>query len=156
MIKYILPLILLFAFGCKKAPVFEQSKAIGNSGWHKDSIVEFTYSAVANIKAYDIFLDIENSDDYKWSNLFIFSDIYFPQNSEHIRDTLEFILADYKGEWTGEGTISFKSKFPFRKNVKFPQTGEYRFTIQQAMRCSDSENKIKGIENLSFSIYEKK
>lgn len=150
----LLPFAFLFLYSCSKPAITQKEFPIGES-WHKDSILTFSFEQKASVKAYDIFLTIKNNDDYKWSNLFLFCDIYFPNKTEHIRDTLEFILADNKGEWTGKGTLEYTSKFPFRKNVKFPQTGVYKISIQQAMRCSDNDNIINGISNVGFSIYEK-
>lgn len=151
---FIAIIISLIALSCSKTPKFEKHTSFENSTWHKDNIATFKLDASVSVKAHDIYIQIENNDDYRWSNLFLFTEIAFP-DGQILKDTVECIIADKRGDWIGKGTTSFTSTFPYKANVKFPSTGTYRFSIQQAMRCNNSNNQIKGISSVGLIIHEK-
>ena len=79
---------------------------------------------------------LRTTTSYKWSNIYIFSDIFFP-NGKARRDTFEFYLADLKGQWLGDKSgLIIDYKYPLYKKIRFPEKGTYKFTFHQAMRDS--------------------
>ena len=60
----------------------------------KDTIV-FQTKITDTINHHNIFLQLRTSTDYKWSNMFVFSEIYFPNNKTRT-DTFEVLIS-----WTG-------------------------------------------------------
>ena len=60
----------------------------------KDTIV-FQTKITDTINPHNIFLQLRTSTDYKWSNMFVFSEIYFPNNKTRT-DTFEVFLMDKK------------------------------------------------------------
>ncbi|ETN94140.1 gliding motility-associated lipoprotein GldH [Zhouia amylolytica AD3] len=55
-------------------------------------------------------------------------------------------MAEPNGEWLGKGFSSLKeSKLWYKENVVFPRNGEYKITVEQAMRKVGS---VEGIQEL--------
>ena len=139
---------LLFAclviFSCDSNRVFDEYQSLPNQ-WNKDSIITFNVTPPDSINAYNVFLNLRNSNDYKYSNLFLIVATKFP-NGKVITDTLEYKMAKQNGEFLGTGFSDLKeNKFWFKENVVFQESGEYKFSIQHAMR---ENNKVGGIINL--------
>jgi gliding motility-associated lipoprotein GldH len=64
-------------------------------------------------------------------------------------DTLNCILSDAFGRWTGKGSGKIKeNRFVLKSKVRFPQTGIYIFSAQQAMTDED----LKGIANFGITL----
>ena len=98
----------------------------------KDTIL-FQTSISDTINLHNIFLQLRTSTDYKWSNMFIFSEIYFPNNKTRT-DNLKFLM-DKKGNWNGDKSgIVVNFNHSLYKNIKFPIKGDYKFKLIQAMR----------------------
>ena len=99
----------------------------------KDTVV-FQTKISDTINPHNIFLQLRTSTDYKWSNMFIFSEIYFPNNKTRT-DTFEVFLMDKKGNWNGDKSgIVVNFNHSLYKNIKFPIKGDYTFKLIQAMR----------------------
>ena len=100
---------------------------------YKDTII-FQTSILDTINLHNVFLQLRTSTDYKWSNMFIFSEIYFPNNKTRT-DTFEVFLMDKNGNWNGDKSgIVANFKHSLYKNIKFPIKGDYKFKLIQAMR----------------------
>ncbi len=142
--------LILFT-ACETAVVFQQQRAIPAEGWYyKDSIV-FETMIDDSITLHTLHLDIRNTVDYRYSNLFMFLDIEFP-DGKVLRDTIECMLADRQGNWTGKGFGKMRTnRFKFRDNVWFPESGVYTFRIFQGMR----EDRLQGIADVGIRIEKK-
>lgn len=139
---------MFFCWACESAVVFQDQQAIPGRSWHyRDSLV-FTAALNDTLSLHRMYLDIRNSTDYKYSNLFLFLDIEFP-DGRILRDTLECILADRRGNWTGRGFGQLRfNRFLFRDDVWFPKEGIYTFTLYQGMR----EDELYGISDAGIRI----
>ena len=99
----------------------------------KDTII-FQTSISDTTNPHNIFLQLRTSTDYKWSNMFVFSEIYFPNNKTRT-DTFEVFLMDKNGNWNGNKSgIVANLNYSLYKNIKFPIKGDYEFKLIQAMR----------------------
>jgi gliding motility-associated lipoprotein GldH len=135
--------------------VFESTITPPNAVWSKEDIAVFTFTPRDTLTQYDIILSIRNTNDYAYSNLFVFSEIRFP-NRQFTRDTIEFVLADAQGEWTGKRWFSSHTNtFNFKQGVRFPYEGEYTFLLEQAMRCTNKDCALSGIEKITVQIVER-
>ncbi len=131
-------------FSCDKQRVFDEYESVG-SAWKKDSIVTFTFKQTDTIQPYNLFVNIRNNDDYKFSNLFLIVAMEQPSGLTKV-DTLEYQMANPDGTLLGEGFSDIKeSKLFYKERIKFPQKGDYRVSIQQAVRQT---GKIPGVEAL--------
>jgi len=143
--KVILIVVICLSFlSCDSNRVFDEYKSV-SSQWNKDSIISFKVSAPDSINAYNVFVNLRNTNDYKYSNLFLIVSTKFP-NGKVIKDTLEYRMAQPNGEFLGTGFSDVKeNKLWYKENIVFKESGEYQFDIQHAMR---ENGKVQGVENL--------
>jgi gliding motility-associated lipoprotein GldH len=140
----LLPILL----SCDRNRVFEENIPIPEGTWKSRSKLVFSVEIPSQTQHYNVLLNIRNTPDYKFSNLFLFLTTHYPDSTTS-KDTIELRLADYDGRWLGEGMGSVKfSRFLLKRNVIFPKSGNYRFEIEQAMR----ENNLKGICDAGIRI----
>lgn len=131
-------------WSCDSDYVFDEYKTVSNT-WNKDSVVTFKVQVPDTIKPYNVFINLRNNNEYKYSNLFLIVTTKFPKGKV-IKDTLEYRMAKPNGEFLGSGFSDIKeNKLWYKEQVIFQEPGSYEFDIQQAMR---ENGKVNGIENL--------
>ncbi len=148
--KLLLPVVsfLLMLSACGNQTVFQTSEAIPEAAWKANHLIRFEVEINDTVPLHELYLLLRNTTDYPYNNLFLFVDIEFP-DKRMLRDTLECILADRGGEWTGKGFGKIRSnRFLFRDDVWFPQKGTYHFRIQHGMR----EEVLHGIADVGLQI----
>jgi len=151
-----LTLVVLFSVfaSCDKKRIYDEYKPVAE-GWKKDSSFVFKPGKLDSLKAYNLFINVRNNKDYKYSNLFLITEMQFPQG-KIVTDTLEYEMAAPNGKWLGTGFGDVKeSKLWYKENVKFTEPGAYRVRIKQAMRKNDKVNGIEileGITHIGFRI----
>jgi len=141
-------LLLFFAAialtSCDKKQIFDEYKTVEN-GWHKDSIVTFSFEQEASKKPVNMFINVRDNDDYQFSNLFLIVKLEQPTGKIKV-DTLEYQMANPDGTLLGEGFSDIKeSKLWYKENATFPVKGKYKVSIQQAVRQT---GRVKGVEKL--------
>lgn len=137
-------MLLIGLTSCDSNHVFDEYQSIPNQ-WHKDSIIEFNITPPDSLNPYNLFVNIRNTSDYKYSNLFLIVEIDFP-NGKVVNDTLEYAMTKPNGEFLGTGFSDVKeNKLWYKEGVIFSEDGEYKVKIQHAMR---ENGNVKGIENL--------
>ncbi|MFV8225288.1 gliding motility lipoprotein GldH [Christiangramia aquimixticola] len=138
---------------CDEKRVFDDYKSV--KGWHKDSLVSFKLKDVDTSGTYDLFINIRNNNKYNFSNLFLITEIRFPEGKV-ISDTLEYEMTTAEGEWLGTGFGDVKeNKLWYKENIKFDESGDYLVTIQQAMRKNgevEGIRELEGITDVGFRI----
>ncbi|HET8752936.1 MAG TPA: gliding motility lipoprotein GldH [Salinimicrobium sp.] len=152
-------LLLLFAclllmISCDKKRIFDEYQNLPGK-WHKDSVVTFNFQAPDTIRDYNLFINLRNNADYKYSNLFLITNMNFP-NGKVISDTLEYDMAAPSGKWLGTGFGDLKeNKLWYKENVRFSEVGGYTFEVEQAMRKSGETEgiiELEGITEVGFRI----
>lgn len=143
-----------FSVSCDTNRVFDTYKTVPNS-WHKDSVVSFKVNPPDSIKPYNLFVNLRNTNDYKFSNLFLIVEMVFP-HGKTVKDTLEYRMADPSGKLLGTGITGVKeNKLWYKEQVVFNETGEYLVNIQHAMRENGKVNgvvELEGITDVGFRI----
>ncbi|MGL4364004.1 MAG: gliding motility lipoprotein GldH [Bacteroidales bacterium] len=127
--------IFVVIFGaCSKNVVYEYYKPIENKIWHKDSLITFYVPIEDTLSNNTIYINLRNTSAYPYCNIFFFITTYLP-TGVYIKDTVEYMLADQYGKWYGKGfSHLLDNRLLYQKQVHFPQSGVYRFEIQQGMR----------------------
>lgn len=144
----VLLFMLFFISGCDPSRVFEENKNVKNNEWEQNSPLVFQVPVTDTSIAYNVYINIRNAGFYRFSNLYLFINTGFP-GGQIQRDTLECILAAPDGRWLGEGLGDiWDNRILFKNEVRFPQKGEYRFEIIQAMRT----NPLPGIMDAGIRI----
>ncbi|MCR8667151.1 gliding motility lipoprotein GldH [Aestuariibaculum sp. M13] len=139
---------------CDSNRVFDEYKSVPNK-WHKDSIVSFDITPPDSTKAYNLFVNLRNTNTYKYNNLFLIVEMVFP-HGKTIKDTLEYRMADPTGKLLGTGVTDTKeNKLWYKEGVVFKEAGNYKVNIQQAMRENGKVNgvvELEGITDVGFRI----
>jgi gliding motility-associated lipoprotein GldH len=130
----VLLFVMIFSSSCNDNRIFEENTEIPGSGWDSSNVISFNVDIKDPASAADFYVNVRNADGYPYSNLFLFVKTKFP-NGKFSNDTLECLLADENGKWTGKGIGDiYDNRIPFKKNVRFPLAGTYTFEIRHGMR----------------------
>lgn len=141
-------LMAVFTLSCDSNRVYEQYENIPDFEWNQENIFCFEVEVTDTIHAHNIFVNLRNSGDYAYSNLWLFVKTISPGN-EIVNKKIEIKLADATGEWYGSGFGNiFDLQVPFQQKVVFPKSGKYVFEITQGMY----DLKLKGIVNIGIRI----
>lgn len=145
-LRALLPLFLLSA--CSNSDVYFQYKTINQEGWNKDSVLTFDVKITDTTSAYNVYVNIRNSGDYPYQNLWLFLNKTDP-DSTSVNDSIECYLADQRGKWLGSGVGSIK-EMPvlYEQNKHFTKSGIYKYSVVQGMR----EDVLKGINDVGIRI----
>jgi len=147
MIRKIGFFLVLLGLGqsCQSDVAYNKYQNIEQAEWAQDNIVAFELALQDSIQAYNVFINIRNTKDYGFSNLFLITQMTFPDQTRLI-DTLEYEMADVNGRFLGSGFSDIKeNKLFYKENVRFQQDGIYLLQVKQAMR---NRNEIPGIDPL--------
>ena len=131
-------LILLVMFtlalaGCGEV-FFQESKTIPNKIWEQGSNFSFDVTVTDTMTGYDFYIDLRNDASYPYANVYMFVTTTFP-SGKSARDTVECFLADKTGRWLGTGLGDvLDNHILFKENIRFPNTGTYRFEFEHGMR----------------------
>ena len=121
---------------------------MANETWNLDTAFVYEVDILDAAQYYNFFIDVRNTTAYPYQNLYLFFTTQFP-DGDVFTDTLNCILSDAYGRWKGKGSGRIKeNRFVFKSKVRFPQTGTYIFSAQQAMRDDD----LKGITSFGITL----
>lgn len=149
-------LSVVFLVSCESDMVFSETKAM-DGYWGQDEVVEFQLPQLDSLRNYNLFVNIRNTNEYKYNNIFLIVSINFPYGKT-VTDTLEYRMANPDGSWMGQGVGNVKeNKLWYKENVRFFEDGNYNVTIEQAMRNNGAVEgvlKLDGITDVGLSIEE--
>lgn len=133
---------------CDQNRVFETNLAMKDAQWERSQIAKFEIEIEDTLAYYSIFINLRNSGQYPYRNIYLFSKIKSP-DGKYAKDTAEFILADAKGRWHGKGIGDlWEHQFLYKKGVKFLLSGEYIIELEQAMR----DKELKYITDVGIRV----
>ncbi len=143
----LLCLIILALAGCGEV-LFQESHEVPNKNWEADRTFRFDVSVQDTMSSYDFYIDLRNSSNYPYANIFMFVNTTFP-SGKSARDTVECILADKRGKWLGKGLGDIlDNHILFKENIRFPNTGTFVFEFEQGMR----EEALPAVLDVGVSI----
>ncbi|GAA4295596.1 gliding motility lipoprotein GldH [Aestuariibaculum suncheonense] len=149
-----LAIVSLVFVSCDSNRVFDEYKSVPNA-WHKDSVVSFNITPPDSSNAYNLFVNLRNTNAYKYNNLFLIVEMVFP-HGKTVKDTLEYRMADSSGKLLGTGVTDTKeNKLWYKEGVVFSESGNYQVNIQHAMRENGKVNgvdELEGITDIGFRI----
>ncbi|GAA4279393.1 gliding motility lipoprotein GldH [Aquimarina mytili] len=139
---------------CDDTQVFDEYQSVSDT-WEMNEKINFLLPKLDSTQTYNLFINIRNNNLYKYSNLFLISQMKFP-NGKVITDTLEYQMAMPDGTWLGTGFSDLKeNKLWYKENVKFIEDGAYNISIEHAMRKNgevDGVYSLEGITDVGFRI----
>ncbi|MDR2813608.1 MAG: gliding motility lipoprotein GldH [Prevotellaceae bacterium] len=129
-------ILALCLCACDASRVYERYSAMPAEGWHKDSSAVFDVYVSDTAALNSLYIDLRHASAYPFCNIYLFVKATAPSGAS-TRDTVEYILADQYGRWYGKGFSSvIDNRLAFRKFVRFPRSGVYRFEVWQGMRMN--------------------
>jgi gliding motility-associated lipoprotein GldH len=139
--------VLLF-MSCVRGVVFTESVSMPGKTWKLDDIPAFSIPVKDTLTGNDIFFILRTSSSYPFRNIYLFATTTSP-DGHRITDTLQYTLADEKGNWYGKGFGDIHElKLPYKSNVFFPVSGIYQVNVQHGMRTED----LKGVYDIGIRV----
>ena len=153
--KYVIIGVFLAFVACSKHSFFTRYKSIENNKWPLDKPVDFKVTIADSLAAYNLFINIRNTNQYPYSNLFLVVTQTYKNTIIQI-DTLEYQMADASGHWLGSGFTSVKeNKLIYKKDYIFTKKGLYNFSIAHAVRKNGQvvgDKYLPGISDVGLQI----
>jgi len=132
--SWMIPAVILFLASCGRDVVYTDTVPMKDKTWELDNIPDFNVRINDTSQLNDISFTIRTGSSYPFRNLYLFVSAYSP-DGRTVSDTIEYKLADEKGNWFGKGFGDIHElSLPYRSNVYFPVKGSYRFKIRHGMR----------------------
>ena len=130
---------------CQRDIVYSHFSPIPTEKWHVDSVAQFDYPIADTTASYQMLVYVRHTEKYPYQNMWLFID-----NNDR-RDTIEFYLADDRGQWLGNKHHGFiEMPVLFEENYHFADTGIYHMTIQHAMR----DTLLRGVTDIGLEIHQ--
>ncbi|MFT4576338.1 MAG: gliding motility-associated lipoprotein GldH [Polaribacter sp.] len=142
-------LVVVCFTSCDSKRVYDSYVSVSNQSWEKENTISFSFTINDTIKQRDLFINIRNNNTYAFSNLFLITQLNFP-NGKKIVDTLEYEMTDVSGRFLGAGFTEIKeNKLFYKENVVFPNSGDYKVSVSQAMRKNGETEGLKALEGIT-------
>ncbi len=149
---FLLILFLLLSLGCNRNTVFTDTVSVPGKKWALDNVTVFTPEITDTSSFNNIFFNMRTGSSYPFRNLYLFVTTSSP-TGKTICDTLQYMLADEKGNWYGKGLGDIHElKLPFKSGVYFPVKGKYTFRIRHGMRVEN----LNGVYDFGLRIEKSK
>ncbi len=137
----------ILLYSCGNQSFYDHNEEV-TEPWKYSDIIDFEVDVTDTINPFNFYINIRNTTDYNYSNIYLFVKTVFPDGRFSI-DTAEIFLADLHGNWLGSGFGKNKDlQVLFRKRGRFPMSGVYHFRFEQAMRELD----LDGIKAVGIRI----
>ena len=144
--KRLIPIIILavtFLTSCRNDIVYGRFVPISSEQWELDSVAQFDYTIEDADAVYQMLLYVRHTERYPYQNMWL-----FVSDSMHC-DTIEFYLADDRGQWLGDKHHGFIEMPVLLESAKqFPDTGVYHLTVQHGMR----DSVLRGVADIGLEI----
>lgn len=140
--------ILLIAFvalltACTSDIVYSRFMPIPSEKWHVDSVAQFDYTIVDTTADYQLLVYVRHTERYPYQNMWLFV------NDNHRTDTIEFYLADDRGQWLGDKHHGFiEMPVLFEETKHFTDTGTYHLSVCHGMR----DSVLRGVTDVGLEI----
>jgi len=143
----ILTLLLLLP-SCHSNIVYTNSQVMVGKTWKLADISTFKVPITDTINSNNVIFTIRSGSSFPFRNIYLFVTTTSP-DGRNVNDTLQYNLADEKGNWYGKGFGDIHElNLPYKSNVYFPLKGIYEFKIQHGMRIKN----LKGVYDFGLRI----
>jgi gliding motility-associated lipoprotein GldH len=143
-----LSLIPVLIISCSRNVVFTDSEVMKDNIWSLSTVPEFSVQVTDTLLRTNVYFTIRTGSSDPFRNIWLFVTTSSP-DGKRVTDTLQYDLADEKGNWYGKGFGDIHElNLPYRTNVYFPVKGTYQFKIQHGMRVGD----LKGVYDFGLRI----
>lgn len=144
----ILLVAILFS-ACNNNVVYDENKEVDQQAWKTIDKLYYEVDITDTIKDYKLAINIRNTIEYPYSNIFFYLNTILPNGKVTKCDTIECYLAYPDGTWKGKGSSKIRdNRFWIAKNIKFEQKGKYTFELRQAT----IDSTLKGICDVGLHL----
>jgi gliding motility-associated lipoprotein GldH len=141
-------LLSLILNSCNRDILFTDTVSMPERYWSLSQIPAFKFPVTDTASTCNVAFTIRTGSDYPFRNIFLFVSTISPHGNS-LTDTLEFLLADERGNWYGKGFGDVHElTLPYKNSVFFPEKGTYQIKIQHGMRAGD----LKGVYDFGLRI----
>lgn len=147
-------IIALFFFcltSCSNDAYYEENITISGRTWGYNVIPYFDVNIDDKDAKYNVYINLRHSGEYDYANIFVL----LHEKGPALNDTSyrkEIQLAELDGRWLGRSAGSlYEVQYLAKEDFVFPDTGIYRFAIEQNMR----EDPLLDIEDVGIKIVKK-
>ncbi len=140
---FLLGMVVTAFSACNSDIIYSHFSPISSNKWHIDSVAHFDFTVEDATPDYRVLVYVRHTERYPYQNMWLFVDdgLY--------RDTLEFYLADDRGQWLGDRKHGFiEMPVLLEENKHFADTGVYHYSIQHAMR----DTLLRGVTDVGLEI----
>lgn len=143
-LRIILLAMLVTGFSsCRHGIVYSHFYPISSEKWHVDSVANFDYSIDESDASYRMLIYVRHTERYPYQNMWLFI------NDGTRSDTIEFYLADDRGQWLGDRHHGFIEMPVLLEEAKhYPDTGHYTISIAHGMR----DSLLRGVMDVGVEI----
>jgi len=139
---------LILMSSCGRNVVFTDSTAMAGRTWKLEDTTAFRIMVNDTLNSNNIWFIIRTGSAYPFRNIFLFVTTASP-DGKSMTDTLNYDLADEKGNWYGKGFGDIHELLlPYKSNVFFPVSGTYQITVRHGMRIAD----LKGVYDFGLRV----
>ena len=139
---------LLLLSSCNSNVIFSDSKVMKEKTWDLTDIPSFKVKITDTINSNNVIFTIRTGSSYPFRNIYLFVTTTSP-DGKSITDTLQYNIADEKGNWLGKGFGDIHElNLTYKSNVYFPVKGIYQFNIQHGMRIEN----LKGVYDIGLRV----
>lgn len=133
---------------CGPDYLFQKKYDFGSSGWAYTDTLTFQVPVKDTMGIYNLFLDVNHTDDYAYQNLYIRIHTTFP-DQQKLTERLSVDLAAKNGVWNGACSgKNCQLRVNIQQGAFFNQSGDHTFMIEQFMR----QDTLNGVTGITFSI----
>ena len=144
----ILLVAILFS-ACNNNVVYDENKEVDQQAWKTIDKLYYEVDITDTIKDYKLAINIRNTIEYPYSNIFFYMNTILPNGKVTKCDTIQCYLAYPDGTWKGKGSSKIRdNRFWIAKNIKFEQKGKYTFELRQAT----IDSTLKGICDVGLHL----
>jgi gliding motility-associated lipoprotein GldH len=147
--KYSFVIILtsiLLLLSCNSNVIFSDSKEMNKKTWKLADIASFKVQMTDTVNSNNVIFTLRTGSSYPFRNIYLF--VTSP-DGKSITDTLQFNVADERGNWLGKGFGDIHElNLTYKSNVYFPVKGTYIFNIQHGMRSED----LNGVYDIGLRV----
>lgn len=141
-------LAIVFLMAACQTATFEARHEMANNQWALTDSVVFTVPVTDTAGIYDIWITATINETYSYQNLWLQIQTQAPSGASQ-QEALNMFFMNDQGQWLGHTNGEQHSRRKaFKRLVRFPLGGEYRFVLKHNMR----QQQLKGVKALELTL----
>jgi gliding motility-associated lipoprotein GldH len=147
--------VITLISSCDEQLVNAEYHDLPKTGWAIEDVATFQIPPQDSLASYNLFINLRNTHDYEYNNLWLISQMKFPEGKV-VTDTLEYRMTEADGSFLGSGSNDvYENKLWLKEGFRFRESGTYQLALKHAMRKTGEVNgdaQLKGILEVGYSI----